>query len=158
MFVPNSNSRSLGQQRLAEAGQLTKILALERDRLALQGGEFRIDPGQQIEAGLGDPGQRQSPIFTRAGTLDQALPFQPIQQAGDVRRAVDQALGYVAPGVTFRVDPPKDAEDVVLVGRDAVPSGELVTQARDMRAGGQDGEPGPFGGAVESCLLQPAFE
>ncbi len=69
---------------------------------------------------LGDPDLDDAAVVLGARAVDQAVAFEPVEQARHVRRAVEQALAQGAAREPLGVASPKDAKHIVLGLRDAV--------------------------------------
>ena len=78
------------------------------------GVERRLDGIEQLDAFGGNEGDGLLFIFAAAKPPDQPAGLQAIEEARDVRGAIEHAAGDLAARVSLRVDTAQDAQHVVL--------------------------------------------
>jgi len=103
---------------LQEAAQCPKPFPPQVAQLLTVGFFNRcIETGEKFESTRRNPGHHHSPVSGFSVPRDQAALLQAVQKTRNVGISCNHAIGNLAAGQAIRRSP-KDAEDVVLVGRE----------------------------------------
>ena len=111
----------IGPHAFEQPAQVLVFAGREMPYQAMFGGfDLVVHAVEQRQPHLGDADLDDAAVVLGARAVDQAVAFEPVEQARHVRRAVEQALAQGAAREPLGVASPKDAKHIVLGLRDAV--------------------------------------
>src|SRR5271166_6777863 len=120
--------------------------------------EFRLDRLQTSQSLGSDSRDGLTLIIAATGAPDQAPVLQTINQAGDIRCALDHALGNFAAGMPLGMDAPQDSQHVVLRPGESVALANLVDQVIERAGCYRHAQQYLLLRARKARLFQPPFE
>jgi hypothetical protein len=148
-----------GEDEGAQAAELAAIVFAEA-------GHEMVGPGldlgphglQQLDAFRGDVGDCLSLVFVAAGAADEFSCLQTIDEARNIRGAVQHAAGDLAARVPARVDAAKNPEHIVLRPGDAMLGAQAVHKLVQRGGGNDHAQERLLYGTGEVGLLQALAE
>lgn len=144
--------------RVEEADQLLDVARVKlAERHLLRPIERRIETVEKVESFRGDPAEHLPAITVAAEAADQKLCFEPVEQTCDAGSLFDHPVSDLEGWNSFFASSTQDAENVVLLERDAVRLDDLGEIAAD-EVGGAHERDRAFGeGCAERLVLLELF-